>query len=502
MKWKITIQFMLAVLAVSIVSNLINVIMSMYFSYEEYSNTQIISGLFSAVIMESEQFSPDDQTCITFITDMINEEINPIVSTDSVKDSSETGISGINIYKKIILSQTFIKTLTSKEGWVQVIDSQGKEVESINKPETIKTYYTRGELEKAAAIPMRVQEYVITVAAYGSEEFNDMSIVVGVPKPDFNIKIMSDNLNYLRYKDMKQIITSGITLFIALVLGYLFAVRINRPVVRMTDGITAMSRGDYDVVFPRDSFYKKVYESLDHMASALKSGEAEREKVEKMREEWITNISHDLRTPLSSIKGYSELLYEAGDEMSLEDLQKYIGILLEKSAYMGALIDDLKLTQKLKNDLIPLKKEKANLVDIFRDIVIGILNDPKYENRKIYFEPDGEEVMMEFDQLLFKRALTNILINALVHNPEETEIRVCIHMSDRVTVEIEDNGKGISEENRERLFERYYRGTSTNESYAGSGLGLAIAREIITVHGGKIGLESKTGEGTIVRIFL
>ena len=270
----------------------------------------------------------------------------------------------------------------------------------------------------------------------------------------------------------------------------------------MTDGITAMAGGNYDITFPEDSFYRQVYKSLNHMASALKSGEAERRKTEKLREEWITNISHDLKTPLSSIKGYGELLYESGNEMSTEDMQKYMKILLEKSAYMEALIDDLKLTQKLKNDLLPLKKTPGNLADFLREIVIGILNDPKYENRIIHYLPDAEEFQTEFDVLLLKRAFTNILINALIHNPEDTEIWVRMGQDSRLWVEIEDNGKGISDTDRERLFERYYRGTSTNEAKEGSGLGLAIAREIIVAHGGKIELESKVGEGTKVRILL
>jgi signal transduction histidine kinase len=175
---------------------------------------------------------------------------------------------------------------------------------------------------------------------------------------------------------------------------------------------------------------------------------------------------------------------------------------LEKTVYMDALINDLNLTLKLKNESFPMNKKKENLVELLRDTVISILNDARFEGRLIHFVSELEEVWLEFDPHLMKRAFTNLVMNALVHNGDDTEISVHIFRDDMVIFEISDNGKGITQEEQEKLFERYYRGTSTNDFYDGSGLGLAISREIIESHGGSIGLKSSVGKGTVVRVSL
>lgn len=507
---------MLAVLAVSIISHFVNTLISLYFSYENYSTTQVFSGFFSTMTVYSKNqpsVSPDPASTNQGQDSFQNSDdiIMTIATGSSAGELTEDKqilyleIYDINTGLPIIFTQSMIDTLTQENGWVQLIDDTGREIGSINKPEGIKSSYTADEIREAAGNPIRMEEFVVKAVqgktAETEEPGTDIIYMIGMPKPDFDIKTMVEyNLNYFRYMDTQTVATTGVTLLIALILGYMLAVRLNRPVVRMTDGITAIAGGNYDVVFPQDTFYKDVYKSLNQMAAALKSGEAERKKNEKMREEWITNISHDLKTPLSSIKGYGELLYESGNELTDEELQKYIRVMLEKTTYMDALIDDLNLTQKLKNGFLPLTREKGNLVDFMREIIIGILNDPRYENRPLHFEADPEEISMEFDPLLFRRAFTNLIMNAVLHNSCDTEIWVHIRQKDGILVKICDNGTGVPEADREKIFERYYRGTNTGEISAGSGLGLAIAREIIEAHDGNIRLESAEGKGTTIII--
>jgi len=107
-----------------------------------------------------------------------------------------------------------------------------------------------------------------------------------------------------------------------------------------------------------------------------------------------------------------------------------------------------------------------------------------------------EPIVFSFDRALMKRAFTNILYNSLVHNDEHTVMTINIYKKDKIYIEIEDNGRGIPEEDLSKLFERYYRGTDTGESHKGSGLGLNIAKQIIELHGGMIHVESSVGVGT------
>ncbi len=504
MKWKITLRFMLAVLAVSIISSFVNLLISLYFSYEQYSTTQVFNGIFSVATFssntsESYPATGAENVAVTVQTD------DPIRINDFSNGELSFSITDRNSGEMIIISRNIMESITDENGWIQVVDSTGKEIGSFNKPNEVKRTYTLTEIEKAAENPMKMDNYYVrTVSEISTGDRNQgekMTYVIGVPRPDFDLETIVDyNMDYFMALDTQKAVSTVVTLLAALILGYLLAVRLNRPVVKMTDGITAMAGGNYDVDFPKDSFYKDVYESLKQMATNLKAGELERKKTERMREEWITNISHDLKTPLSSIKGYGELLYESDQDLTHEDLQKYIGVVLEKSAYMDALINDLKLTQKLKNEAFPLKKTAGNLVELLRDTVIGILNDPHYESRYIHFDAESEDICFEYDPHLFKRAFTNLVMNAVVHNQEDTEIWVRIRQEDKIIAEINDNGKGIEPAEQERLFERYYRGTSTNDSYDGSGLGLVIAREIIQAHGGSIILKSSIGEGTTVQV--
>lgn len=505
MKWKITLRFMLAVLAVSIISSLANVLISLYFSYEKYSTKQVFSGIFTVGTFSSGSSSNSSASAMDDIIVQIQTEGSNIdLNNFNIQDDKLSFyIQDKNSDKVITVTRDIVESIAEGNGWLQVIDSNGEEVGSINKPEGVKTTYSMSEIERASVDPVKMEQYYFTAVSEISTDPSNpdekITYVVGIPKPDFDLGDMVDyNLDYFRALDTQNAVSLLITLVIALVLGYLLASRLNRPVVQMTDNITAMAGGNYNVDFPRDSYYRDVYKSLEHMAANLKAGELERKKTEKLREEWITNISHDLKTPLSSIKGYGELLYESGHELTPEDLKKYLAVVLEKSAYMDVLINDLKLTQMLKNEAFPLNKEKGNLVELLRETVISILNDPRFEGRRLYFEPNSEDVWLEYDAHLFKRAFTNLIMNAVVHNAENTEVWVRIRKDDRIIVEISDNGKGIEQAEQEKLFERYYRGTSTNDSYDGSGLGLAIAREIIQTHGGSIELQSKVGEGTTV----
>lgn len=507
MKWKITIRFILAMLVVSVVSSLINVLFSLYFSYEDYSADQLFNKFFSIDTGIDGFYS----IAIDDFVSLDNSMITIKRKEDEIGKDAETNDETLKfaMYKNdtgdpYIVIETLMDSLSKDNGWIQVIDSTGKEIQSINKPEEIKTSYTLKELDKAVNGNIKVNEYLVKgVFEKLADSDKQFTFMIGIPKPGFELKTMIKYyLDYFRYMDTQKIVSIIVTLAVALFLGYLLAIRLNRPVARITDRITALAGGDYNADFPEDSFFKDVFKSLDNMANTLKGAEIEREKIKKIREEWITNISHDLKTPLSTIKGYSELLHESGSNLSKDELKNYIGVILEKTVYMDALINDLKLSQNLKNDAFPLNKQKGNLVELLRDTVIGILNDTRFENRHIHFNSESDNVWVEFDSHLLKRAFTNLLMNALVHNGEETEIWARIYRIDTIIVEICDNGKGISPDEQEKLFKRYYRGTSTNDFYDGSGLGLAISQEIIKAHGGSISLKSSIGKGTVVRISL
>ena len=162
---------------------------------------------------------------------------------------------------------------------------------------------------------------------------------------------------------------------------------------------------------------------------------------------------------------------------------------------MENLIDDLKLTWQLESGTLPVNRQEQNIVRFLRELSIDILNRPEYENRMILFECSDnitdETALLSFDTKLFTRAFQNLMINAFVHGTKDTEVTVKIGVSEReLTINVSDNGGGMSNVVAERLFERYYRGINTESKTEGTGLGLAIAKNIVELHGGTISVNS------------
>lgn len=164
---------------------------------------------------------------------------------------------------------------------------------------------------------------------------------------------------------------------------------------------------------------------------------------------------------------------------------------MKNVSYIETLIGDLKLTYQLESGMLLINREEKNVVRFLKELVIDILNTPEYENRIIHLESTEESVFYSFDQTFFNRAFRNLMINTFVHGEEHTEVTLHISVSDNtMKLCISDNGKGMSPETVEHLFDWYYRGTNTELKPEGSGLGMVIAKGIVELHGGSISVSS------------
>ncbi|MUK90313.1 HAMP domain-containing protein [Ornithinibacillus sp. L9] len=326
----------------------------------------------------------------------------------------------------------------------------------------------------------------------------DLSYIMGFPEA----VIGKSNIYYRSETLIRDVLIVGtivivVVTLIALLFGYFFSNRLTKPLVQIIEGIQSLAKGNFRQTYHPKGIYKQVFQNLNDLSTTLKSNETEQLKLEKTREEWVTNITHDIKTPLASIKGYSELLQDY--ELDYTEKKRYTDIILDKSDYIERLIDDLNLTYKLRSTSVPVKKDKEDLVEVVRESIIQILNHPLYEDVNLDFSTELDAYPFHCDRTLIQRAMINLIYNAIVHNPSDTLIQVSIQQKqEHVHLVIEDHGKGIPREELEDLFTRYYRGTNTGESHKGSGLGLAIAQQIVKAHGGQIEVESKLGVGTRV----
>lgn len=401
---------------------------------------------------------------------------------------------------KPIVIMEGMEELNFRNAWIQILDEEGYEVYQWDKPEKALTHYTPSEMVYYNIYTGAIDDYT-TYSGTAEISGYKWSYIIGFPMDKiakYTFDFPPDKLKSNIFEVMIYLFIIPIVVFI--VMGYIFGRSLTNPVIHMIKGIQELSRGEYDEKYVEKGVYKEVYTSLNSLSDRLKTNQIERQNTEKMREEWIQNLSHDLKTPLASIKGYGEIMGDEEYILSEEEIKEYSRIIQEKVDYMEKLLEDLKLTQVLKRGLIPIKPKKEDIIELLRDITIDLLNSPRYEKRKIHFISEKEKIVFDFDRSLLRRAFTNLIYNAIAHNDEDTEIIINIDKKDKVYIEIEDNGKGISKEDLDNLFERYYRGTNTGENHKGSGLGMAIAKQIIEVHGGEIRVESALGVGTKITV--
>ena len=437
--------------------------------------------------------------CLIFMTLSIQTSDGTIAKSDWPKTFTEDfkdQIIFINASPQV--KQAGIELLQDNRVGIQILDPSGCEVFSYQEPEQANTIYSHVELlqlfQAGKLESSETTSFVGTASNAGTDYIYILYFPVDVSKVTMYV-------NGERFAGGKTIILPILSALLLLVLisGILYGIFTTKAIKRLTTSIQEISVRSYLPIQDHGVFHD-LYDSLNTLDEEIKASDQLRLQIDKMREEWISNITHDLKTPLSPIKGYAEIIQETGGK-SQEQNRRYAGIMLKNVSYMETLIDDLKLTYQLENGMIPVNREEKNIVRFLKELAIDILNTPEYENRTIHFESTEGTVLFSFDQTLFTRAFRNLIINAFVHGDEHTEVTLSLlHDNSSLKICVADNGKGMESETIEHLFDRYYRGTNTDQKPEGSGLGLAIAKGIIEIHGGTISVSSIPTVGTTFQI--
>lgn len=405
---------------------------------------------------------------------------------------------------RVSLTDSGKKELESKQAWIQVLDENGKQLYAYQVPEGAKKKYTPMDMVETYKYRGKDTYSTVFIGEKAGEAEYRYSYLIG-----FNDQYLQRHVLNIDYRLLGKGFKTGVlTLlivdgFIALCIAYLFSKRLTRPLHALIDGIKQLAYKNYHIHYETKGIYKDVFQNVNILSRNLQASELERKKLDQMKEEWIGNISHDIKTPLASIQGYAEMMQNKDYQFTIEELRDYAEIIENKSLYLRDVIEDLNLSTRLKNKKMTLHKKNVNIVSLVRNVVIDMLNDALYTNRNIDFQCSIEVIKMDVDEILIRRAVGNLIHNAIVHNDGQVAIQVRVDKRGRgVFIHVEDNGKGIREEELERIFDRYYRGTNTGELHKGSGLGMAITHDIVEVHGGEINVESELHHGTRIQICL
>lgn len=383
--------------------------------------------------------------------------------------------------------------------WLQVIDESGQEVFSHNKPANYPSNYSASELVKLAE-----SEYengnTIFVSSFEDSGYT-WNYIIGFPYAIGKYMLYYNGETVSRLSPVFRVVLFSIS-FVGISLFLIYGFWLTRQMGKISRGIGAVSLRTYQKL-PEKGIFNGIYAALNQMDAEIRHSDQLKNETERARQEWISNITHDLKTPLSPVKGYAELL-ACGTASDSQTVQEYGSIILKNVDHVEKLINDLKLTYQLESGALPFHPKQVRLVRYLKELVIDIANDPAFSNRSIEFECDLPEVTATIDPDLFHRAVCNLVINALVHNPPDTTVTVSVAADKEkgICLSVRDNGTGISEAEQAKLFTRYYRGTNTKEKSEGSGLGLAIAKQIVVLHNGEITVKSEQGKGAVFSIVL
>ncbi|MBQ8528040.1 MAG: HAMP domain-containing histidine kinase [Lachnospiraceae bacterium] len=279
------------------------------------------------------------------------------------------------------------------------------------------------------------------------------------------------------------------------------------PIGEMNEAMKHITRGDLDYQMQKEYSGEigELFENYEDMRLRLKENVEETSINEQRSKELISNISHDLKTPITSIKGYVEGIMD-GVADTPEKMDKYIRTIYNKSNELDRLINELTFYSGIDSNRIPYHFHRMNVNDFFQDCVEEVGLDLESRNIKFDFSnfvSHDTQIIADPEQL--RKVISNIVGNSVKYLDKE-EGRIDIRILDEIDsirVEIEDNGKGISQRDLGNIFERFYRtDSSRNSMQGGNGIGLSIVKKIIEDHGGYIWATSKEGEGTCMHFVI
>ncbi len=282
-------------------------------------------------------------------------------------------------------------------------------------------------------------------------------------------------------------------------LNYLVSRSIIRPLSRLQAATERIKEGDLDFRVEAGSRDEigQLFRAFEDMRQKLKESVELQLQYEENRKELISNISHDLKTPITSILGYVEGIRD-GVADTPEKLEKYLATVHCKAKGMDRMIDELFLFSKLDLGKLPFTFERVNIVRFLQDYLEELRFDLQERGISITWEHDDEQVVVIADREKLKRVLSNIVENSVkyMEKPDKRIAFALTAQEETVTIEIADNGPGVDPAAVPHIFDRFYRAEqSRSEATGGSGLGLAIAKQMIAEHGGEIWADSVPGEG-------
>ena len=307
-----------------------------------------------------------------------------------------------------------------------------------------------------------------------------LTMVTSIDPIDATTNVLQNQLEMVTI--LSVVISSVISIFLSK--------KLSDPIIKINETAKELAKGNYNI-----EFKKSGYSEIDDLSDTLNYATSELSKTDKIRRELIANVSHDLRTPLTMIKAYAEMIHDlSGDNK--EKREEHLKVIIDETDRLTRLVNDMMDLSKIENGEIKLEKERFNLYEVINNIVksLDIANPDLIEIKS------SEKLFVYADKVKIEQVCYNLISNAINHSNIKQDSKIIIKvisMSKKYRVHIIDNGIGINKEELPHIFERYYRANKTyKRSSTGSGLGLSIVKNILDRHGFDYGVESEINKGS------
>ena len=295
--------------------------------------------------------------------------------------------------------------------------------------------------------------------------------------------------------EQQLIIVSIVVLLLSIVVAYFISKRLSNPIIRISKAAKLISKGKLKTNFDSGSDIKELIDLTD----ALNDMKEELSKTEELQKDLMANVSHDLKTPLTMIKAYAELILD----INIDDKEKCksnLNIIIEEVNRLNDLVNDILALTKVENDLDKLDISKFDLIKLIKRIVkqhnIYVIKDG-YSIEFIYDNID--KLMISADKKKLEQVIYNLLNNALNYIGDDKKVIIKVVEDNKdYTIMVIDSGKGIDKKEIDHIFDRYYRSKKNHKRYVyGTGLGLSIVKNILLLHNYPYGVKSTKNKGTI-----
>ncbi|PDZ00193.1 two-component sensor histidine kinase [Bacillus thuringiensis] len=415
---------------------------------------------------------------------------------------TEKQLGELNNLKASEVVRENFKTINSES-----IESFGGWVEILN--ENLQVIYTKGE-KKDKLLSYSQREfttlffdndqlpYYSSVATFVTKKGETLYCLVKVPKKAIKYEYtFSDKNEEYVYVFYKILLTTIVLFFVFFSMNvYIFsrqiARKITRPLDKLATGFEEIASEKYDKRLNYETYFElmQIQHSFNVMSEKLDKIEKEKKKLEETKQKMLVDLSHDLRTPITTVQGYVEAL-QLGIITEKGERERTLNVIYNKIRIIAVLTEDIFELSKLEHSDYPFEVHPTDVSEFIRELLVEYYDLFQAKRLILEYQIPSKKVIAPINNRLLYRAISNIISNALQYNTAGTTVFVSlIEDESKVYINIIDNGIGIPEDMKQSIFDAFVRVDDSRENNGGSGLGLTIAKHIVEKHGGKISLES------------